>query len=262
MNTYTGETRENKPGGANVEETDSVEDLFLPGGFDSFGGMPESANTNIRQLGSVDYGNTNIGQFGSVNYGNTYGTVDNTLNRWSEPSVILNFGEQIANSFMPLRYDRYKGIAEGTAKEFVKDFTRLYVRAAFLILAVMMLMSAGNLGGGILIPVIVLGVFYALSVFLEPFIYRLRAFVYRLLFGKLLMIITKSDITSNNMYLVSIYACVPCMVVNILFTAIMVLAYFSFPVLLYLVSSISWLFSLIQLVLPVIIMGIAIPKMK
>lgn len=258
MNTYTGEEPNNTQGGGNVEKTDSVEDLFLPGGFDSFGGTPEPMNAGMGQM------NGSMGQLGSVDYGNAYGTVDYSTNRWANPVIFLNFKEQILNSFMPASYDRYKGMTEGAAKEFVKSFTRLYLRIGYLMIIFMILVALGGTGGnaGMMMAIVVMGISYLISVFLEPYVYRLRAFVYRLIFGNLILALTKADITDTDMYLVSIYAGVPCMVVSILLLGIVVLAYWLFPLLLYSIAAVSGIFSIIQLVVPIVIMAIAIPRMK
>lgn len=258
MNTYTGEKPNNTQGGGNVEKTDSVEDLFLPGGFDSFSGTSEPVNAGMGQM------NGNMGQLGSVDYGNAYGTVDYSANRWSNPVVFLNFKEQILNSFKPSRYDRYKGMTEGAAKEFVKSFTRLYLRIGYLMIAIMMLVVLGGMGGnvGVVMIIVIMGISYFISVLLEPYIFRLRAFIYRLIFGNLILALTKADITDTDMYLVSIYAGVPCMAVSILMLGIVLLAYWIFPSLLYFMSAVSSIFSIVQLIVPIVIMAIAIPKMK
>lgn len=258
METYTGENKNNMQNEENLKATDSAEDLFLPGGFDSFGGTPEPMNADMGQM------NSNMGQLGSVDYGNEYGSADNSTNPWAKPIVVLSLGEQISNSFMPARYDRYKGMSEGAAKEFVNYFTRLYVRIVFLMIALMMLLTFGRVGDStsMLIVVVMLGISYFISVFLEPYIFRFRAFVYRLIFGNLLVAITKTDISDTNMYLVSIYAGVPCIAVSILIAGIVVLSYLISPVLLYPIAAVSSTFSIIQLVVPIIIMAIAIPRMK
>lgn len=258
METYTGENKNNIQDGENVKATDSAEDLFLPGGFDSFGGAPEPMNADMGQM------NSNMGQLGSVDYGNDYGSADNSTNRWAKPIVVLSLGEQISNSFMPTRYDRYKGMSEGAAKEFVNYFTRLYVRIVFLMIAFMMLITMRKAGDNtsLLVVVVMLGISYFLSVFLEPYIFRLRAFLYRLIFGNLFMAITKTDISDTNMYLVSIYACVPCIALSVLIAGIVVLSFLISPVLLYPIAAVSSAFSIIQLIVPIIIMAIAIPRMK
>lgn len=258
METYTGENKNNMQDEENLKATDSAEDLFLPGGFDSFGGTPEPMNADMGQM------NSNMGQLGSVDYGNDYGSADNSTNPWAKPIVVLNLGEQISNSFMPARYDRYKGMSEGAAKEFVNYFTRLYLRIVFFMIAFMMLVTFGRAGDStsILIVVVLLGISYFISAFLEPYIFRLRAFVYRLIFGNLFMAIMKTDISDTNMYLVSIYAWVPCIVISVLIAGIVVLSYLVSPVLLYPIAAVSSAFSIIQLIVPIIIMAIAIPRMK
>lgn len=259
MNIYTGENQSNAQDGGNMEKTDSVEDLFLPGGFDSFGGTPEPMNVGMGQT------NGSMGQLGSVDYGNTaYGTADNSTNRWANPVLFLNFKEQILNSFMPARYDRYKGMSEGAAKEFVKSFTRLYLRIGYLIMAFMMLAALRGIGSNasMLIIIIIMGISYFISVFIEPYIFRLKAFVYRLIFGNLILALTKADITDTDMYLASIYAGVPCMTVSILMLGVVELAYWLFPLLLYPIAAVSSIFSIIQLIVPIVIMAIAIPRME
>ena len=193
MNTYTGGNPNNTQSGGNVEKTDSVEDLFLPGGFDSFSGTSEPVNAGMGQM------NGNMGQLGSVDYGNAYGT------------VVL-----------------------------------------------------GGMGGnvGVVMIIVIMCISYFISVLLEPYIFRLRAFIYRLIFGNLILALTKADITDTDMYLVSIYAGVPCMAVSILMLGIVLLAYWIFPSLLYFMSAVSSIFSIVQLIVPIVIMAIAIPKMK
>lgn len=257
MNTYTGGTQNNKQGGENHKETNQGEDLFLSGGFDSFGGTPEPANTGMGQM------NAGMGQLGSVDYGsgNAYGTVDNDTmgtNRWSEPKIILNLWGQLFNSFVPFRYDRYKGMSVNAAKDFVKFFVKLYLLAGYLMLAVLVITTpeameyfkSGNIN--ILLTIISLGISYAISAFLGPFFFRLQAFIYRVLFGKLICIIEGKKITSTNMYLVTIYACVPWMVISV----------FAVFVPLYILLSYIWPIVILELLLPVIIMALAIPRME
>lgn len=254
MNTYNPENPNGMQGGENGKETDSAEDLFLPGGFDSFGGTPEPMNGGLGQM------NSNMGQLGSVDYGNGYGTAYNNTNR----RRTLSFKEQISNSFKPSEYIRYNGMSEGEAKEFVKNFTKLYIKISYLIIAFMMLVSFMGMGSnvGILIIVVALGISYALSLLLEQYMFRLRAFIYRVIFGSLLTAVTKANISSTNMYLVSIYACVPCMAIAVLMTGVVVLVYLISPMLLYPLAAVSSVISIIQLIIPIVIMGIAIPRME
>ncbi len=256
METYTGENKNNMQDGENLKATDSAEDLFLPGGFDSFGGTPEPMNADMGQM------NSNMGQLGNVDYGNDYGSADYSTNRWANPIIVLKFEEQISNSFKPTQYSRYKGMSEEAAKGFVKSFARLYINIVFVIMALVMLLSGMGSGAGILIMAVFLGIAYFLSIFLEPYSFRLRAFIYRVIFGTLITAVTKANISSTNLYIVSIYACVPCMVISTLMTCIIALAYALFPLLLYPLATVSSIVSIVQLFIPVIIMAIAIPRME
>lgn len=269
MQTYTGGTQNNKQGKENVEEIKQGEDLFISGGFDSFGGAPEPINTDMGQM------NAGMGQLGSVGYGsgNAYRTVDNSTmstNRWSEPRIILNLWGQLFNSFMPFRYDRYKGMSMNAAKDFVKFFVKLYIITGYLFAFFVMLLSPGTkeflMSGnmGILVIVIILGVCYFIGTFLGPYFFRLQAFIYRVIFGNLLMAIEKKNINSTNMYLVSIYACVPCYVIGVLISGIVVLAAYLnvLPLLMAPIASVASSFSVIELILPIIIMALAIPRME
>ena len=265
MNTYTGGTQNNKQGGGNMKETNPGEDLFLSGGFDSFGGTPEPMNTGMRQM------NAGMGQLGSVDYGsgNAYGTVDNSTmgtNRWSEPKVILNLWGQPFNSFMPFRYDRYKGMSMNAAKDFVKFFVKLYLLAGYLMMAVLIITTpeameyfkSGNIS--ILLTIISLGITYAIGAFLGPFFFRLQALIYRVIFGNLLMAIERKKITSTNMYLVSIYSCVPCMALGMLI-GIIALVFLSSSTVFFIVN-LSVVYAILELVMPIIIMALAIPRME
>lgn len=258
MNTYAGNPG-NKQEGKDIGRANQQEDLFLSGGFDSFGGIPEPINTGAGQLGSVNYGN-----------GNAYGTLDNgaaSANRWSEPKIILNLWGQLFNSFMPFRYDRYKGMSINAAKDFVKFFVKLYLITGYLVTFIMLLTIPGVLeyfkSGNItiLLTVISFGITYAISAFIGPYFFRLQAFIYRVIFGNLIMAIEKKDINSTNMYLVSIYSCVPCMALGL------PLGIFSFLLLnfssaLSFVADLSVAYAILELIMPIIIMLFAIPRME
>lgn len=264
MNTYTGGTPNNKQGGENVEATNPGEDLFLSGGFDSFTDTPEpmmgmgQMNAGMGQLGSVDYGN-----------GNAYGMVDNSTvgtNRWSEPKVILNLWGQLFNSFMPFRYDRYKGMSMNAAKDFVKFFVKLYLLVGYFATVVMMLVVPGAMeyvkSGDISILLIIIsfGVSYAINVFIGPYLFRLMAFIYRVIFGNLLMAIERKKINSTNMYLVSIYSCIPCTALGIPI-GIITLVFLSPSTMLFF-ANLAVIYAILELVLPIIIMALAIPRME
>lgn len=266
MQTYTGGTQNNKQGGENVEETNQGEDLFVSGGFDSFGGVPEPMNTGMGQM------NAGMGQLGSVDYGsgNAYGTVDNSTmstNRWSEPRIILNLWGQLFNSFIPFRYDRYKGMSMNAAKDFVKFFVKLNLAVSYLAVIIMMLtapeamefVKSGNIT--ILLYVILFGVSYAISAFINPYFFRLWAFIYRVIFGNLLMAIERKNVNSTNMYLVSIYSCVPCIALSMLLEIIASLCLI-IPSVLVLVIPLSVVCGILALIMPIIIMAMAIPKME
>ena len=237
--------------------------MFLSEGFDSFGGAPEPMNTGMGQM------NAGMGQLGSVDYGNenAYGTVGNSAmstNRWSEPIIMLNLWGQLFNSFMPFRYDRYKGMSMDAAKDFVKFFVRLYMTVGYLVVAFMLFVSpeVKSRDMSFLLVIILLGISYAIGFFLGPYLFRFRALIYRVIFGNLFMAVEKKNITSTNMYLVSIYACVPCMAVRLLYGVLVLLtACLSIPMAQYM-ASIKGTISMLQLIVPIIIMAMAIPKME
>lgn len=270
MNTYTGGAPSNKQNGESAEKANAEEDLFLSGGFDSFGGAPEPMNTGMGQMGvGMGQANAGMGQLGSVDYG-IYGTGDNSTtgtNRWSQPKVILNLWGQLFNSFVPFRYDRYKGMSMGAAKDFVKFFIKLYLIAGFLATAIMMLMVPGAMeyfkSGdiSILLIIIVFGVTYAICAFIGPYFFRLQALIYRVIFGNLLMAIEKKKVNSTNMYLISVYSCVPCMALG-LPLGIVELVFLNSPSMVPFVAGVAVIYAVLELVMPIIIMAIAIPKME
>ena len=271
MNTYTGGTPGNKQIGESAEKANAGEDLFLSGGFDSFGGVPEPMNTGMGQMG-VGLGqiNTGMGQLGSVDYGNAYGAGDDSTtgtNRWSQPKVILNLWGQLFNSFVPFRYDRYKGMSMGAAKDFVKFFIKLYLIAGFLSTAIMMLMVPGAMeyfkSGdiSILLIIIVFGVTYAICAFIGPYFFRLQALIYRVIFGNLLMAVEKKNVNSTNMYLTSIYSCVPCMALG-LPLGIVEFLFLNSPSMLPFVAGLAVIYAVLELIMPIIIMALAIPRME
>ncbi len=266
MQTYTGGTQNNKQGGENVEKTNQGEDLFVSGGFNSFEGVSEPMNTGMGQM------NAGMGQLGSVDYGSgdVYGTIDNSTtstNRWSEPRIILNLWGQLFNSFMPFRYDRYKGMSMNAAKDFVKFFVKLYLTVNYLAVIIMMLtvpgameyVKSGNIT--ILLFVILFGVSYVISAFISPYFFRLWALIYRVIFGNLLMAIERKNVNSTNMYLVSIYSCVPCMALSMPL-GIIALFCLNFPPAFVLVFSLLVVCGVLSLILPIIIMALAIPRME
>lgn len=267
MNTYTGGTLSNKQNGESAEKANTGDDLFLSGGFDSFGGAPET--TGMGQLGvSPGQVNAGMGQLGSVDYSGIYGNDEpvRTKDPWANQRINLNLWGQLFHSFLPFKYDRYKGLSIGAAKDFVNFFVRMYMTICYLLVFIVFLQypgvmeyfKSGNMG--MLLVVIIFGVSYAASIFFGTYLFRLRALIYRLIFGNLLMAIEGKKITSTNMYLVSIYACVPWMVIRLL-AGIGLLAILFFTPFLQKVPSL-WLFSVMELVMPVIIMAIAIPKME
>ncbi|MBD5542380.1 MAG: hypothetical protein HDR00_14560 [Lachnospiraceae bacterium] len=266
MQTYTGETPKNKQGGENAVETNQGEDLFLSGGYDSAKGVPEPVNTGMGQM------NVGMGQLGSVGYGsgNAYGTVDHSAmstNRWSEPRIILNLWGQLFNSFMPLRYDRYKGMSMNAAKDFVKFFVKLNLVVGCLVTAVMMLTAPGAIDYlktgdiGILLIIIRFGVFYAIGSFIGPYFFRLWALIYRMIFGNLLMAIERKKVNAVNMYLISIYSCIPCMALGIPL-GIIALLLLNIPSAVFYVSYFANVYAILELIVPIIIMAIAIPRME
>lgn len=254
MNTYTGGTDHNVQDNG-IKGADAGENLFLSGGFDSFGGAPEPANTGMEQLGSIDYSGG-------------YGNVDQTLktNPWANQRVNLNLWGQLFNSFLPFKYDRYIGLSEGAAKDFVKFFIKMYLVIGYLLTffvlfqlpGVAEFFKSGHIT--ILLTVIILGAIFAVSAFLGPYLFRLQAFIYRLIFGNLLMAVERKEITSTNMYLVSIYACVPWMMIRLLFGAVVYIMIFFMPVFPQLPP--IWVLSLLELIMPAIIMAVAIPRME
>lgn len=270
MNTYTGGAPSNKQNGESAEKANAEEDLFLSGGFDSFGGAPEPMNTGMGQMGvGMGQANAGMGQLGSVDYG-IYGTGDNSTtgtNRWSQPKVILNLWGQLFNSFVPFRYDRYKGMSMGAAKDFVKFFIKLYLIAGFLATAIMMLMVPGAMeyfkSGdiSILLIIIVFGVTYAICAFIGPYFFRLQALIYRVIFGNLLMAIEKKKVNSTNMYLISVYSCVPCMALG-LPLGIVELVFLNSPSMVPFVAGVAVIYAVLELVMPIIIMALAIPRME
>lgn len=269
MNTYTGGAPGNKQNGESAEKANAEEDLFLSGGFDSFGGAPEPMNTGMGQMGvGMGQANTGMGQLGSVDYSGIYGNNEPTGKKdpWANQRINLNLWGQLFNSFLPFKYDRYKGLSIGAAKDFVKFFIRTYMTIGYLLVFIIFLQYpgmmeyflSGNLG--ILLVIIILGVSYVASIFFGTYLFRLQAFIYRLIFGNLLTAIEKKEITSTNMYLVSIYACVPWMVIRLLAGIVLLAIAFFMPILPRVPS--LWLFSVLELVMPIIIMAIAIPKME
>lgn len=270
MNTYTGGAPGNKQNGESAEKANAEEDLFLSGGFDSFGGAPEPMNTGMGQMGvGMGQANAGMGRLGSVDYG-IYGTGDNSTtgtNRWSQPKVILNLWGQLFNSFVPFRYDRYKGMSMGAAKDFVKFFIKLYLIAGFLATAIMMLMVPGAMeyfkSGdiSILLIIIVFGVTYAICAFIGPYFFRLQALIYRVIFGNLLMAIEKKKVNSTNMYLISVYSCVPCMALS-LPLGIVEFLFLNSPSMLPFVAGLAVIYAVLELIMPIIIMALAIPRME
>lgn len=273
MQTYTGGIQNNKQDGENVEKANPGEDLFVSGGYDSFGGAPEPMNTGMGQMNTgMGQMNTSMGQLGSVGYGsgNAYGAVDdNTMstNRWSEPIIILNLWGQLFNSFMPFRYDRYKGMSINAAKDFVKFFVKLHLAVNYLAIIIFLLtvpaareyVKSGNIT--ILLFVILFGVSYAIGAFINPYFFRLWAFIYRVIFGNLLMAIEKKNINFINMYLISIYSCVPCITLGML---LVIIASFGLIIPQMLVIAIPLLVvcGILTLIMPIIIMALAIPRME
>lgn len=273
MQTYTGGTQDNKQGGENVEQTNPEEDMFVSGGYDSFGGAPKPMNTGMGQM-NTDIGqmNTDMWQLGSVGYGigNANGTVDDnttSTNRWSEPRVILNLWGQLFNSFMPFRYDRYKGMSINAAKDFVKFFVKLNLIVNYLAIIILILtvpaareyVKSGNIT--ILLFIILFGVSYAIGAFINPYFFRLWAFIYRVIFGNLLMAIEKKNVNFINMYLISIYSCVPCITLGMLLV-IMALFCLYFPAMLATVLLLSTICGILALIMPIVIMALAIPRME
>lgn len=262
MNTYVGGTQNKDQGDNKSKGTDTGEDLFLTGGFDAFGGTPEPMSTGLGQM------NAGMGQLGSVGYGDVYGNGGHAgkADPWANQRINLNLWGQLFNSFLPFKYDRYKGLSIGAAKDFVKFFIKIYLIIGYLLALFAFFQfpdtkeyfKSGNIT--ILLLVIILGVSYAANAFFCPYLFRLQAFIYRLIFGNLLMAIEGKKITSTNMYLVSVYACVPWMVIRLLFGIGLFVMIFFMSV----VPQIPplWLLPVLELIVPIVVMALAIPKME
>lgn len=244
MNTYdknSGNARSENAANGYEEE-----DLFLSGGFDSFSQDSTSFNGTGNTLGTA-----------SPEYGNTYyGNTNTNSNIWTRQQD-LSFWEQLLNSFMPTKYHRYKGISVEGAKQFVRSFSWLYMVAGLILTSGFFLGNADmraylqyyNLLS--LKTIIVYMIAFAIAASIYPFIFRLGALIMRLV-GKLIALIEGKSITDQNMYLISVYSLVPWLIIKMFFI------FLPIPILL----SLETFISILDAVVPIIIMAIAIPHME
>lgn len=250
MNTYdknSGNARNNGPVNGHEEE------IFLSGGFDSF-------SQDFPSLGGMD---TPLGTVSS-DYENTYYGNTNTGSNFWEQKHYLGFWEQLFNSFRPTKYDRYKGISIMAAKHFVRNLSLLYMGPGFLVSMGIFFgnatIRASLADKNILSPLFVISLvaFWIVATLIYPLTFRIGAFFMRII-GSFLAMIGRKNISSENMYLISIYSLVPWMFLKILlvvFFPVILIAYVSLG------YSILIFISLLEVIVPTIYMTIAIPYME
>ncbi len=250
MNTYDKNS-------GNARNNDSVngheEEIFLSGGFDSFSRDNTSFGSTDNPLGTA-----------SSDYENTYYGNANTGSNFWEQKHYLGFWEQLFNSFRPTKYDRYKGISITAAKHFVRNLSLLYMGPGFLVIMGIFFgnaeIRASLADKNLLSPlfVISLAVFWIIATLIYPFTFRISAFFMRII-GRLLAMIGRKNISSENMYLVSIYSLVPWMFLKILLLVlfpVIMIAYVSLG------DSVLIFISLLEVIVPTIYMAVAIPYME
>lgn len=212
MNTYhaSNENATNSDNHNIVSSVQAEDDFMMPGGFDDFEASSYGNVENL-PLGSVDYSYIN----------QKYKTNPCAY------KVLLTRKQQVIHAFNPFQYHCYNNMTIEQAKEFINWFSKLYIGVAylgtmFLILVnpdVIMLalsnpfMSAEYLQNIEFIIAITIG--YLIAAALAPIWYRISAFLLRLI-GSLVCLIFGKNISDKNMYLVSVYALVPFMILRLI----------------------------------------------
>lgn len=207
MNTYQGD-EENKKDMGTVSSIQTDEDIMLAGGFESFS-TPQS-NSDQFSLGNADYSYMN----------QKYNT-----NSYAYKPVLTRM-QQITHAFNPFGYDCYNNMTIDQGKGFANWFSRIYVGVAYLGILFLtianpyiLLLTSSNPympveyfqnAQVIVFETIICLILAAIA----PIWYRINAWLLRLI-GRLACLISRKNISDKNIYLVSIYALVPYMILRL-----------------------------------------------